>query len=131
MLEDLCVLLEGASLCALWGTAQNIVVSTLKFFREEYEAHIYFKNCPAMVCKPLMHYRINQDDCTGCRLCIKSCPSAAIAGEPKKPHIIDQMKCTKCGACFEVCPDKFGAIVKQTGQPEEVKIIQKVFQPAV
>jgi len=131
MLEDLCVLLEGASLCALGQTAHNIVVTTLKFFREEYEAHIYYNACPAKVCKSLIHYSIDSQSCTGCRLCVKSCSAGAISGEAKKPHIINQVKCTKCGACFEVCPDKFGAIIKLSGQPEEIRVSQKVSQPVM
>ena len=115
LLEDLSVILEGASLCALGGTAQNIVVSTLKHFRDEYDAHIFNKSCPALVCKPLIHYNILSEKCTGCLLCLKACPVKAITGEPKKLHVINQDLCTKCGACIEVCPVKFNAIEKNSG----------------
>jgi ferredoxin len=119
MLEDISVLLEGASLCALGMTAQNIVITTLKYFRDEYEAHIHNNSCPALICKPLIYYRILPDKCTGCMLCVKSCPVSAISGEPKKSHIIDQSICTKCGVCMETCPVKFSAIIKKTGKSEE------------
>lgn len=115
LLEDLALVLEGASLCALGSTAQNIVLTTLKYFRQEYEAHIYYHSCPALVCKPLINYEIDKDKCTGCMLCIKSCPPGAISGEAKKPHMIDQSICTKCGSCIEACPEKFSAIEKKTG----------------
>ncbi|MBM3709393.1 MAG: NADH-quinone oxidoreductase subunit NuoF [Actinobacteria bacterium] len=131
MLEDLSVLLEGASLCALGSTAQNIVVTTLKYFREEYEAHIYYNSCPAMVCKPLIHYRILEDKCSGCRLCVKSCPVNAISGEPKKPHAIEQDLCIKCGACMDVCPEKFNAVVKRTGVLEKVPLAEKISEKVV
>lgn len=119
MLEDISVLLEGASLCALGRTAQNIVITTLKYFRDEYEAHIHNNSCPALICKPLIYYRILPDKCTGCMLCVKSCPVSAISGKPKKSHIIDQSICTKCGVCMETCPVKFSAIIKKTGKNEE------------
>lgn len=126
MLEDLCVLLEGASLCALGGTAHNIVQTTLKYFRNEYEAHIYYKSCPALVCKNLINFVISAEKCSGCRLCIKSCPVNAISGQPKKPHAIDQDLCTKCGVCLEVCPEKFNAVSKITGQLEKEVEFEKV-----
>ncbi|MBM3713159.1 MAG: 4Fe-4S dicluster domain-containing protein, partial [Actinobacteria bacterium] len=126
MLEDLSVILEGASLCALGSTAQNIVVTTLKYFREEYEAHIYYNSCPAMVCKPLIHYTILENKCSGCRICVKSCPVNAISGEPKKPHLIDQDLCIKCGACMDVCPEKFDAVIKRTGILEKVTLGEKI-----
>ena len=118
MLEDLSVILEGASLCALGNTAQNIVITTLKYFRDEYEAHIYKHSCPALICKPLIHYTILKDKCTGCMRCIKECPVNAISGESKKLHIIDQDTCIKCGACMEACPERFNAIEKRTGAIE-------------
>ncbi len=126
MLEDLAVLIEGASLCALGSTAQNIVVTTLKYFREEYEAHIYYNSCPAMVCKPLIYFNILEDKCSGCGICVKSCPVSAISGENKKPHKIEQSLCIKCGACLDVCPEKFSAIVKRTGILEKIPSKDKV-----
>lgn len=118
LLEDLAVLLEGASLCALGNTAQNIVITTLKYFRDEYGAHIYKHSCPALICKPLIHYTIIGDKCTGCMRCIKECPVNAISGESKKLHIIDQDTCIKCGVCMEACPERFNAIEKRTGAIE-------------
>ena len=115
LLQDLAMVLEGASLCALGTTAPNIVLTTLKYFRDEYEAHIYNHSCPAMVCKPLINYLIIADKCSGCLLCKKACPVGAISGEAKKPHTINQSICTKCGACIDTCPQKFSAVEKKTG----------------
>jgi ferredoxin len=115
MLQDLSLLLEGASLCALGTTAKNIVLTTIRYFRDEYEAHIIDKICPAKVCKPLIYYKINEDKCSGCMVCLKACPVNAISGEAKKIHSIDQNLCTKCGSCIEVCPKRFNAIEKETG----------------
>jgi NADH-quinone oxidoreductase subunit F len=93
---------RDASLCALGQTAPNPVLSTLQHFRDEYLAHIREKRCPAAVCKALLTYSIN-DRCTGCMVCLKECPAAAIAGEKKKLHVIDPALCTKCGVCRAVC----------------------------
>ncbi len=108
LLEELCDTVKEASLCQLGGSAPNPVLSTLKYFRDEYEAHIREKRCPAGVCKPLISYRILADACTGCGACVKPCPTAAITGERKKAHTIDADKCIRCGICFEVC--KFHAV---------------------
>mgnify|MGYP003565561562 FL=1 len=99
--------ISETSLCQLGATAVNPVLSTLKYFKEEYEAHIKEKRCPAGVCKPLITYSIN-DNCTGCVSCVKGCPSDAITGEKKKKHVINLEKCIKCGICFEIC--KYGAV---------------------
>ncbi|MHB1336922.1 MAG: NADH-ubiquinone oxidoreductase-F iron-sulfur binding region domain-containing protein [Candidatus Humimicrobiaceae bacterium] len=115
LLEDLAVLLEGASLCALGTSAPNIVITTLKYFRQEYDAHIHYRSCPSMVCKSLINYVINPEKCSGCMLCKKSCPVEAVYGEAKKVHEIDQSICIKCGACMEACPEKYMAIEKKTG----------------
>ena len=109
LLEDLGEAVRDASLCALGGTAPNCVLSTLRYFRNEYEAHINDKKCPAGVCRELIRYRIDAEKCKGCMLCSKYCPEEAIAGETKEAHIIDEEKCIKCGACREAC--KFEAVV--------------------
>ncbi len=109
-LEGLAELLAEASLCALGKTAANPVLSTLRYFRQEYVEHIENKHCPARECKGLFLYQIVADTCTGCGICRKKCPVQCITGERKQAHLIDQQACTKCGTCFEKCP--FGAIVK-------------------
>ncbi|MGI6173069.1 MAG: NADH-quinone oxidoreductase subunit NuoF [Christensenellales bacterium] len=107
-LESLAKNIQAASLCALGQTAPNPVLSTLRFFRDEYEAHIYEKRCPAGVCKNLLRYVIDPVKCKGCTLCARVCPANCISGTVKQPHVIYQEKCLKCGACMEKC--KFGAI---------------------
>jgi NADH-quinone oxidoreductase subunit F len=109
-LEKLAELLAEASLCALGKTAANPVLSTVHYFRSEYEEHIERGRCPAKVCRGLFLYEISADTCTGCGICRKNCPVEAISGERRKAHVIDQRKCTKCGVCFEKCP--FNAIAK-------------------
>jgi Pyruvate/2-oxoacid:ferredoxin oxidoreductase delta subunit len=103
LLEDLSSVVQSVSLCGLGGTAPNPVLSTIRYFRDEYQAHIKDKKCPAGVCKELIQYFILADKCTGCILCAKECPEKAISGERKKPHLIEQKRCIKCGVCFEVC----------------------------
>ncbi len=115
LLSDISMLMKEASLCALGTTAPNIVVTTLKYFREEYEAHIYYNICPAKVCRPLISYVIDKNKCAGCGSCVKACPVDAITGENKKPHSIDDKSCIKCGSCMEACPEKYSAIEKKTG----------------
>ncbi len=100
--------IKDGSLCALGGTAPNSVLSTLRYFREEYEAHIVEHRCPAGVCKDLITYKIDPEACTGCRACARACPQDAISGEKKEPHVIDESLCIRCGMCMESC--KFGAV---------------------
>ena len=108
LLEELATAVAENSLCALGGTAPNPVLTTIKYFRDEYEAHIRDKKCPAGVCRELITYVIDAETCTGCGRCKKACPQEAISGEKKKPHVIDLSKCIKCGVCYENC--KFDAI---------------------
>ncbi|MCK4759882.1 MAG: NADH-quinone oxidoreductase subunit NuoF [Candidatus Aminicenantes bacterium] len=108
LLEELAHTTKDASLCGLGQTAANPVLSTLRYFRDEYIAHVKDKTCPAGVCKELITYSILEDKCTGCLACIKVCPQEAISGELKKVHVLDQEKCIKCGACLEAC--QFDAI---------------------
>ncbi len=102
LLEELALVVKDTTMCGLGQTAANPVLSTLRYFRDEYLAHIEEKRCPAGVCKPLITYRINEN-CTGCRLCVKKCPADAISGERKQRQHIDAVKCIKCGACLSVC----------------------------
>ena len=110
-LEELCYHLQSSSLCALGQTAPNPVLSTLRYFRDEYIAHIVDKKCPAGVCKELLQYKIDPDKCKGCTLCARTCPADAIIGSVREVHMIDSEKCLKCGACIEKC--RFGAIYKE------------------
>ena len=110
-MEELCYYIKANSLCGLGQTAPNPVLSTLKYFRDEYVAHVVDKKCPAGVCKHLMQVVILEDKCKGCTLCARTCPVGAIEGTVKNPHVVNQDKCIKCGACIEKC--KFGAIVKR------------------
>jgi len=110
-MEELCKYIQANALCALGQTAPNPVLSTLKFFRDEYEAHVVEKRCPAGVCKKLLRYEIDPEKCRGCTACARKCPVNAITGVVKQPHVIDQAKCIKCGTCMDTC--RFGAISKK------------------
>ena len=127
--EDIDLLLELAeaiklgSLCALGGTAPNPVLTTIRYFREEYEAHINEKRCPAKVCKKLISFYISPEECQGCLICMRNCPTDAITGGKRMIHVIDPNKCINCGTCLDVCPSRFSAVVKVSGEqlltPEE------------
>ena len=117
LLEEIAEVVRDASLCALGATAPNPVLSTIKYFRDEYKAHVEEKRCPAGVCKELVSYYIDPEKCQACLLCLRNCPVEAITGGKNLVHVIDQDKCTKCSACFEVCPTRFGAVVKLSGVP--------------
>jgi len=131
LLEELSQVTRDASLCALGRTAANPVLSTIRYFRDEYEAHIKEKRCPAYVCKALISYYIDPEKCKACMICLRQCPAGAITGGKNQIHVIDQEKCTKCGTCFEVCPPRFGAAKKISGEPvpspipEEERMIAK------
>lgn len=116
-LEDLGGVMKDASLCALGQTASNPVMSTMKHFRDEYEAHVREKKCPARVCQNLIVFYIDPRKCSACGMCLKQCPTDAIVGDKKLVHIIQQEKCIKCGTCFQVCPTRFSAVAKLPGGP--------------
>lgn len=107
LLEELALVVKDATMCGLGQTAPNPVLSTLRYFRDEYLEHIEHRRCPAGVCRELITYSIN-DNCQGCRACVRACPADAITGQKKEQHAIDAAKCIKCGACRSVC--KFDAI---------------------
>jgi len=109
LLEELGSGIKELSLCALGGTAPNPVLSTIRYFRDEYDAHIKEKRCPAGVCRELITFTVDEDKCPGCGLCARECPQEAISGEKKKPYRIDQEKCIRCGLCRDYC--KFEAII--------------------
>ena len=127
--EDIELLVElgkqvrDISLCGLGRTLPNPVLTTINYFRDEYEAHIKEKRCPALVCDKLVSYYILPDKCEGCMICLRNCPSEAIKGDKRMVHVIDQSKCTKCGTCLSLCPARFSAVVKVSGEqipvPEE------------
>jgi NADH-quinone oxidoreductase subunit F len=129
LLEVLSETTLEASLCGLGKTAPNPFLSTLRYFRDEYEAHIKEKRCPALSCNELISYYIVPEKCVACLICLRKCPEEAIDGGKKKIHIIDQEKCGNCGICIEVCPTRFDAVKKISGEPvpppipEEERII--------
>ena len=117
LLEDLSEVLKDASLCALGQTAPNPVLTTIKYFRDEYEAHVKEKRCPAKVCKDLISFYIEPDKCQACMICLRNCPVGAISGDKGLIHVIDQEKCTRCGTCLDLCPTRFSAVTKLSGEP--------------
>lgn len=116
-LDKIAEVTSVASLCALGLTSANPLLTTLRYFKNEYEAHINEKRCPALFCKDLTSYYIDPKKCQACTLCHRNCPGDAINGAPMKIHIIDQSKCIKCGNCFDVCPSRFEAVKKISGEP--------------
>jgi NADH:ubiquinone oxidoreductase subunit F (NADH-binding)/(2Fe-2S) ferredoxin/Pyruvate/2-oxoacid:ferredoxin oxidoreductase delta subunit len=120
LLERLANQIKAGSLCALGQTAPNPVLTTLRYFKDEYKAHIEEKRCPARVCPKLIAYYILPDKCQGCGICARECPTEAIAGGKRMVHVINQEKCVKCGTCLDACPARFSAIVKVSGETVEV-----------
>jgi len=116
-LERIAEVMKDASLCALGATAANPVLTTLRYFRDEYEAHIKDKRCPAKVCKNLITYYIDPEKCQACMVCLRNCPTGAIQGGKNLVHWIEQEKCIKCGICYQVCPERFDAVEKLSGEP--------------
>ena len=131
-LLDIAEVSKEASLCALGQTSANPVLTTLRYFKNEYEAHINEKRCPALYCKDLISYYIDPKKCQACTICHRNCPVEAINGEPMKIHVINQSKCIKCGNCFDICPSRFKAVKKISGDPvppqitEDKRLIKKV-----
>ena len=117
LLEELALSTRSASLCALGRSAPNPVLSTIRYFRHEYETHIRQKKCPSYSCRELVSYYIDPEKCEACRICFRDCTSQAIVGGKNLIHVIDQAKCNKCGTCFEVCPARFEAVVRLSGEP--------------
>ncbi len=117
LLEELSGGIKDTSLCGLGQTAPNPVLSTLRYFRDEYDAHIKEKRCPALVCKALTSHYIEPSKCMACLICFRECPTEAIVGAKNTIHYIDQDKCNGCGTCFDVCPDRFDAVVRLSGVP--------------
>ncbi len=119
-LERLAQLVKSGSLCGLGQTAPNPVLTTIRYFRDEYEAHVNEKRCPALACTKLISYYILPDKCEGCGICLRDCPTEAISGGKRMVHVIDQKKCSKCGTCLDVCPTRFSAVVKVSRDKIEV-----------
>jgi NADH-quinone oxidoreductase subunit F len=125
ILEQLAETAVEASLCALGKSAPNPFLSTLRYFKDEYEAHIKEERCPSLFCKELIAFYIDPAKCQACMTCGRECPSGAIDGGKNQIHVIDQEKCTKCGTCFEVCPSRFAAVKKISGEPVPEPIPQE------
>ncbi|MFO7995652.1 MAG: NADH-ubiquinone oxidoreductase-F iron-sulfur binding region domain-containing protein, partial [Dehalococcoidia bacterium] len=116
LLQELAESVKDDSLCGLGQTAPNPVLTSIRYFRDEYDEHIVEKRCAALYCSALVSYYILPDKCEGCMICARNCPVQAIEGGKRMVHVIDQDKCTRCGTCLDVCPSKFGAVVKATGK---------------
>jgi len=124
LLEELAFVIKDTSLCGLGQTAPNPVLSTIRYFQDEYEAHIKEKCCPAGVCKELISYYIEPEKCQACLICLRNCPVEAITGGKGLVHIIDQDKCIKCGICLDVCPPRFGAVTRLSGKKVPEPVLQ-------
>ncbi len=122
LLEALATVMIDTSLCALGTTAANPVLSTIRNFRSEYEAHVNEKRCPAGACKQLTTYYIDPSKCVACMICLRNCPVEAITGARNQIHVIEQGKCTKCGSCYNVCPSRFNAVKRISGEPVPLPI---------
>ena len=125
-LVELGEMMQDCALCALGQSAPNPVLSTIKYFKDEYEAHIKEKRCPAGVCKELINYYIEPEKCQACMICLRSCPVEAITGGKNLLHVIDQQKCTRCGTCIEVCPPRFDAVTKLSGVEIPAPVAEQV-----
>ena len=116
-LKKIAEVTSSAALCALGQTSANPLLTTLRYFRDEYDAHIKEKRCPALACKKLVSYYIDPEKCQACMICARNCPVDAVIGEKMKVHVVDQSKCIKCGTCYDMCPSRFGAVKKISGEP--------------
>ena len=131
-LQKIAEVSRDSSLCALGQTSANPMSTTLQYFKDEYEAHIKEKKCPALVCKELISYYIDPEKCVACMICHRNCPVNAVIGEKNKIHIIDQEKCIKCGSCYDMCPSRFSAVKKISGEsvpspvPEEERLVERL-----
>ena len=120
LLEHLSQTLLDTALCGLGNTAPNPVLTAIRYFRDEYQAHVKDKRCPASVCKELIRFYILPDKCVSCGICLRECPVDAISGAKRMVHVIDQEKCIKCGTCLDVCPERFSAVAKVSGEELDV-----------
>ena len=120
LLQNIAEGIAKTALCALGQTTANPALSTIRHFLDEYKAHILEKKCPALVCRNLISFYILPEKCAGCGICARKCPVSAIQGGKRMVHVVDQSKCIKCGSCLDVCPERFGAVLKVSGEKIEV-----------